>query len=48
MIVLEKDKVYKIEHPDDEYDFLRLYGRNYIIFSPLNDVMLEDDYFSGN
>ena len=47
MIVLEKDKVYKIEHPDDRGDFLRLYDRNYIISSPINDVIVEDDYFSA-
>ena len=46
MIVLEKDKVYKIEHPECSGDFLP-YDRNYIIFSPLNDIIVEDDYFSG-
>lgn len=44
--ILEKDKVYKIEHPDNRGEYIDLYNRNYIISSPINDVMVEDDYFN--
>jgi len=41
-MILEKGKVYKIKHIFAPCD----YERDYIIFSPLNDVMLADDYFT--
>lgn len=39
---LEKGKVYKAKH----VLVPRGYDRDYIIFSPLDDVMLADDYFT--
>jgi hypothetical protein len=41
-MILEKGKVYKIYHMFAPQE----YGRDYIIFSPLDDVMLADDYFT--
>ena len=41
-MILEKGKVYKAKH----IFVPRNYERDYIIFSPLDDVMLADDYFT--
>jgi hypothetical protein len=41
-MILEKGKVYKVHHIFAPRD----YDRDYIIFSPLDDVMLADDYFT--
>lgn len=41
-MILEKGKVYKVKHIFAPRD----YERDYIIFSPLDDVMLADDYFT--
>jgi hypothetical protein len=42
-MILEKGKVYKIKHylfPDDGE-----FQRDYIIFSPMEDIVLADDFF---
>lgn len=43
-MVLKRGKVYKVKHPlvrQREYN----YERDYIIFSPREDIILRDDYF---
>ena len=41
-MILEKDKVYKVKH-----GFVCGFSKNFIIFSPLDDIVLQDDFFKG-
>jgi len=41
-MILESDKVYKVEHCTP------FRKRKYIIFSPLKDIKVPDDYFGNN
>lgn len=44
-MILEKDKVYKVKH--DRSLFEDDFPRDYIIFSPKNDVLIPDDFFTS-
>lgn len=41
-MILEKDKIYKVKH-----GFVYGFPKNFIIFSPLDDIVLQDDFFKG-
>lgn len=44
-MILEKDKVYKVRH--DRTLFEDNFPRDYIIFSPKNNVFIPDDFFTS-
>jgi len=44
MIILEKDKVYKIKHNIIN----TINWRNYVIFSPLSNMTIPEDFLEGN